>query len=187
MLRYAGIGHRSIDPSYTERARAIARHLGERGFVLRSGGATGADAAFASGADESAREIVLPWAGYNGVDGRGVGVLGSAQFRAASEEASRSHPGWARCRAGAKRLLARNAAIVLGKNLDAPVDAVVCIASVDVTSGGTRHAMRVAERHGIKVLNLCILSDEEVFAAIDDVLRKKGVLVEEAPQPGAVA
>ena len=134
MLRYAGIGHRCIDAMYEGRARSIAERLGSLGFVLRSGGATGADRAFADGAGEDAREIILPWAGYNNVSGAGVAVLAGAQYRAVSVEASKAHSGWARCRVGAKRLLSRNAAIVLGVDLDEPVDVVVCVAQPEVVT-----------------------------------------------------
>jgi len=40
----------------------IAQRMSEKGFVLRSGGAKGADEAFENGAGE--KEIYLPWRGF---------------------------------------------------------------------------------------------------------------------------
>lgn len=64
---YAGIGSRETPPAILETMRAAARRLRDLGFVLRSGGAAGADTAFAEGAGVCS-EIFLPWPGFRGID-----------------------------------------------------------------------------------------------------------------------
>lgn len=63
---YAGIGSRRTPPEVLGRMRRVAERLDARGYTLRSGGADGADSAFADGATD--KEIFLPWRGFNGVE-----------------------------------------------------------------------------------------------------------------------
>ena len=54
---------------------------------------------------------------------------------------------------------ARNVAILLGRNLDRPVDAVVCwTCDGGAVTGGTGMGIRIVEAHGIPVLNLGAMS-----------------------------
>ena len=50
MIHYAGIGTRVTPPAVLERMTNIGMLLAMQGFVLRSGGARGADRAFEEGA-----------------------------------------------------------------------------------------------------------------------------------------
>lgn len=185
MLRYAGIGHRSISSDEAERARALAQRMATKGWLLRSGGALGADSAFASGSGR--RELFVPWKGYNGVSGSDVFCLAGVRYEAAARVAALAHRAWGNCGQGARKLLARNAAIVLGADLDAPVDAVLCIARPDVLTGGTRHAMRIARENGIGIFNLCQMEDEDLLAAIEDLEERARFFAEEAPRAAGAA
>jgi hypothetical protein len=66
---YAGIGSRQTPDHVLAAITAVAKVLAERGYILRSGGAEGADTAFEKGAGK-ATEIFLPWRGFNQNDSR---------------------------------------------------------------------------------------------------------------------
>lgn len=147
MKYYTGIGSRQTPPRILEEMTKLAREFRERGWTLRSGGAAGADAAFERGA--GAKEIYLPWRGFNG---------NSSELWPPSEEAfqraQRFHPAWYRCSDGAKKLHARNAHQVLGLDLNTPSKVVVCWTLDGNLVGGTAQALRIAEHYGIPVFNL---------------------------------
>lgn len=77
---YAGIGARRTPAAVLAHMRQLARELGDGGWHLHSGGAQGADHAFALGAPDGGRTLFLPWAGLNGHAGAGVRVLSSAEY-----------------------------------------------------------------------------------------------------------
>src|SRR5436305_1567732 len=110
---YAGVGSRKTPEDALERMRHYAARLAERGFILRSGGAPGADTAFEEGTKDfphHQRMIYLPWVGFNNhVEGVVVG-----NDMALMAIASRYHPKWACCKSGARKLHARNVAQILG-------------------------------------------------------------------------
>ena len=99
--------------------------LARNGWHLSSGGAHGADTAFANGASSDQRSVFLPWGGYNNLAGEDCTTLNPTQLDASMALAARLHPNWERCSQGARLLHARNAAILLGPDLDRPVNAVV--------------------------------------------------------------
>ena len=102
----------------------------------------------------SQRQLLLPWEGYNGLEGPDCFVLDRPAFGRCVEIAASLHPAWERCSQGARRLHARNVAILLGPELDRPVDAVVCWTAGGAVSGGTGMGLLIASRYGIPVLNL---------------------------------
>lgn len=75
MKFYAGVGARKTPQYILAFMTTVAKALTERGWVLRSGGADGADSAFEEGALNAANsqhppelpdiEIYLPWPGFN--------------------------------------------------------------------------------------------------------------------------
>lgn len=60
---YAGIGSRETPPNILKQMEEIALKLSDKGYILRSGHANGADQAFGRGAKEA--EIWLPWKSFN--------------------------------------------------------------------------------------------------------------------------
>ena len=68
-LIYAGIGSRATPESVLADMTKMATWLARTGWHLASGGAEGADTAFAGGAPAGQRTLYLPWAGYNGHGG----------------------------------------------------------------------------------------------------------------------
>ena len=75
------------------------------------------------------------------------------------------------CSPAARKLHARNAAILLSSELDRPVDAVVAWTRDSAVTGGTGMALRIAAAHGIPVLNLGAMSPREVCERLLDIRR----------------
>ncbi len=161
---YAGIGSRHTPVHVLEAMTTIASELGAAGWRLRTGGAEGADSAFAAGAPDGTTELWLPWRGYNGLHGRHCHVLDRTAAARAESIVSKVHRGWHRLSQGSRKLHARNAAIIHGGSLADPVDAVVCWTPNGVPVGGTATGIHMAERARIPVLNLARLSGEGALA-----------------------
>ena len=147
---YTGIGSRRTPPDICEKLRDLAAWFEREGFVLRSGGADGADAAFEAGvSDDAMKEIYLPWRLFN----NNTSPLCSVD-EAALKMAENFHPAWHRCKPAVRKIHARNCYQVLGKSLNMPSLFVICWTPDGKDSGGTGQALRVARAHDIPVLNL---------------------------------
>lgn len=72
-MLYAGIGSRETPGPVLAMMTYAARELATMGWKLRSGGAGGADKAFARGTTN--REIRIPWSSYNGLYPNGGRVI----------------------------------------------------------------------------------------------------------------
>lgn len=160
MIHYAGIGSREMPPNVFQAIKDLAKMLCINGLVLRSGGAKkGADKAFEQGADDVVRraknnlvmldtatmkEIMLPW----------------DTTEKAREEAAKHHPGWHHCSRHARRCHGRNTQIVLGRELDSPVNFVACWTKNE-HYGGTSQGIRVARAYRIPVVNLAKIPVEQ--------------------------
>lgn len=148
---YAGIGSRETPPEILELMTRIAKTLNAKGFVLRSGGADGADTAFENGASEKHKRIYLPWPRFNGRR-RGI-VCGTAPSLVGI--AAKYHPAWRICSRGAKMLHTRNVAQVLGYHPEEQhSEFIVCWTPGAKGLGGTGQAIRIAKAHGIPVYDL---------------------------------
>ena len=110
-----------------------------------------------------------PWAGYRGCQGPDCRTLSRDRMHTCLAIASALHPAWHRCSPAARRLHARNAAILLGENTDAPVDAVVAWTSHGRIAGGTGMGIRIALDRGIPVLNLGVLHPRAVCERIEEI------------------
>lgn len=147
MKAYAGIGSRKTPKNILTLMTRVARRLDELGFVLRSGGAHGADIAFELGAGR--KEIYLPWRNFNKNDSH---LCRPALL--AYEIARKHHPAWDRCSPAARKFHARNVHQVLGQDLASPADFVLCWTPEGRVTGGTGQAMRIAEHYGVPVVNM---------------------------------
>ena len=112
----------------------------------------------------------LPWRGYNGLRGPDCRVLSAAEIEAGIEIAAPLHPAWNRCSPAARKLHARNAA-VLGLTLDQPVDAVVAWTERGESVGGTGMAIRIAGVRGISVFNLGAMASRAVCERLAAIRR----------------
>ena len=170
-LVYAGIGARATPAVVRADMAVMAGWLTRTGWKLSSGGADGADSAFAAGAPAEQRTIWLPWRGYNGHRGADCRVLSAAAMAACMEIAAPLHPAWDRCSPAVRRLHARNAAVVTGGNLDRPVDAVIAWTAEGGISGGTGMTIRIAEARGIPVFNLGSMTPRAVCERLAAIRR----------------
>jgi len=147
---YAGIGSRETPLHIQEVMTMLSRYLHDRSYILRSGGANGADKAFEIGIPAGGnKEIYLPWKGFNGSDSPYF-ILHEEAF----EVAKKFHPAWNKLADPVKALMARNVYQVLGFDLDTPVEFVVCWTKDGKDTGGTGQAIRIAKKYNIPVLNL---------------------------------
>ena len=96
-LTYAGIGARATPPAILEHMTVIAAWLARKGWHLHSGGAAGADTAFAAGAPASQRTLFLPWRGYRSHGRRDLHVLSPEDMDRCLAIAAKLHPAWHRC------------------------------------------------------------------------------------------
>ena len=138
LMYYAGIGSRRTPGDILATMKRLASRLSSLTYILRSGGAKGADTAFEEGATEKAI------------------FRASHATEDAMELASTLHPAWHLCDSYARQLHGRNCMIILGEKLDTPVEFVVCWQDPLVERGGTRLGMRLAESRGISVYNLAV-------------------------------
>lgn len=144
----------------------IAKWLSEDGWILRSGGAIGADYAFEQGCDSTVgeKEIFLPCKDYNDNKSQIFSPPQSAynliddiwndlNFRSSLVRA----------------LFARNCQLVLGSDLTSPSSIVICWTRDGRDTGGTGRAILIARRFNIPVVNLHdkwkhrFLTDKETF------------------------
>ena len=145
---YAGIGSRKTPENICQLMIKIARYLHSKKYILRSGGADGADTAFENGASNE-KEIYLPWKNFN----QNQSSLYEPTCEA-FEIASQLHPAWNNCKQGAQHLHARNVHQILGQDLKTPVDFVVCWTLNGKIIGGTATAINLAILKKIDVFNL---------------------------------
>ena len=170
-LTYAGIGSRKTPAGVLSDMTVMAAWLARTGWHLSSGGADGADAAFAAGAPAGQRTVWLSWRGYNGLRGPDCRVLSAAALAACMEIAAPLHPAWERCSPAVRKLHARNVAILLGERLDRPVEALVCWTERGEAVGGTGMGIRIARARGIPVFNLGVTAPRAVCERLRDIRR----------------
>ena len=155
---YAGIGSRKTPQAVLETMERIGRAMARHGWTLRSGAADGADTAFEAGAEHGRgpREIWLPWPGFNGRTCDGATTRVSTNNQTNRDLARQSHPAWHVLRDAVQKLMVRNVHQILGPEPGSspPSDVVICWTPDGEGEGGTGMAIRLAERHGIPVVDL---------------------------------
>lgn len=165
-LRWAGIGSRKTPDAVLADMTELSRQMAAAGFHLSSGGAKGADTAFAAGTPAEQRTIWLPRPGFEGLRGPDCHTLPPDRLQECLKIAERLHPAWHRCDDFARRAHARNVAILLGPDLDNPVDAVVCWTENGKIQGGTGLGLLIAREWKIPVLNLATLSRQQALTQL---------------------
>lgn len=147
---YAGIGSRETPREMLVVMTQLAAELERRGYVLRSGGAEGADTAFEAGTSLKGRRIYLPWAKFNGRAGIVCGDVTSLRMIA-----QQHHPAWSQLTRGAQALHARNVAQVVGYYPEAQrSEFVVCWTRGGAGGGGTGQALRIARTYSVPIYDL---------------------------------
>lgn len=157
---YAGIGSRRTPTDVLITMTALGERLCAAGWTLRSGAADAADTAFEIGClmachPRPRAEIYLPWRGFRSARlGEAFSTAPPPTLDCASDDAFRIaakyHPAWPLLKPSVRRLLARDAHQVLGRDLDDPVLMIVCwtpdgtLDGEGPDSGGTGMALRIA-------------------------------------------
>ena len=146
---YAGIGSRSTPANVLSEMAAWGWYLEGMGYILRSGGAAGADTAFELNVPPAHKDIYLPWKGFNGHTSSLYPPSPEAM-----EVAAEFHPNWAACSRVARLFHARNSHQILGQDLCDPVKFVICWTQGGLVAGGTGQALRIASAYSIPIINL---------------------------------
>ena len=160
---YAGVGSRSTPMHIQKLFEEIAATLAQNGYVLRSGGAEGADVAFERGCKtvkNHRKEIFIPWKGFAKNDSPLYDVPA-----AATKMASEIHPAWDKCSKWVRLLHGRNCMQILGATLDTPCEFVLCWTPNGEAEGGTATAINLAIKHDIPIYNFAKQEDIERFSA----------------------
>lgn len=164
---YTGIGARRTPPPIQVTMRKIAAFLAAREYILRSGGAVGADAAFEEGCNSVSsdyKEIYLAsprpdmFASTTYINPRCYGIAESV------------HPRWSSLSEYSKSLHARNVHQILGADLNSPSSFVLCWTRGGKATGGTGVSIRIAESYGIPVWNFGNLEAREIIARVQQAI-----------------
>lgn len=145
MKYYTGVGSRDTPENILNLMKLMAIFLRSLGFILRSGGAKGADSAFESGAGNQ-KEI------YYAKDAT----------QESMNLAARYHPVFNKLSEYVQKLHGRNAFQVLGRDLKTPSNFLVCWTkdgclthkTRSSNTGGTGTAISIASENDIMVYNL---------------------------------
>lgn len=174
MPNYAGIGSRKTPANILALMTRLAGALMADGWILRSGGAPGADEAFRAGCTNPLlHEIYLPGESFNGHTSDLTGFYAGPECRGwpeAQESVDKCHPNPAALNDFARALMARNALQVLGRDCRQPVGMVVCWTLGGQVAGGTGQALRIAADYNIPVRNLAL---PDVRAGVEVWLKQK--------------
>lgn len=163
MKYYTGIGSRETPLVICDLMTKVGIVLAKKGYILRSGKAQGADAAFQVGAQQvkgSQCEIYIPWRGFKGdvrlVDNWDILPKGMQEGGDAFEIMKTIHPYWSKCTASVVKLHCRNVYQVLGNDLQTPSKFVLYWAKVvrGEVSGGTATAVNLANLYDIPTINM---------------------------------
>lgn len=186
---YAGIGSRETPDEVCHAMRSLAQSLGNKGWTLRSGrgkkkvdskpNTSSADHAFEAGARSvlGKCEIFLPneylYKSIEEIDcyresnyiGDVVGsVLGCKII------ARLLHPNGKNLTPQALELHARNTYQIIGKDLNSPVNFVVCWTENGELKGGTAQAIRLAKLLNIPIINYGLYNDSRKYWELNEYI-----------------
>lgn len=161
---YAGVGSRSTPKDVLDLMSQTAIWLAQHQWVLRSGGANGADWAFEEGCRfvNGKMNIYLPWKGFNH-NPSNLFILPAVLNPPSPllDLVKKYHPAFDSLPESVIKLMARNCYQILGLDLSTPVKFVICWTADGKDSGGTGFAIRMANDLGIKVFNLFNQEDRQ--------------------------
>lgn len=172
---YTGVGSRQTPSNVLSDFRRLSKLLARQGWVLRSGGAPGADEAFERGHFSAGvnhwPQIFLPWSNFNG---RREFLHYSRPSKKAYEIAAEFHPNWNALTAGGRALHARNVHQVLGPDLEHPNPSkfLICWTPNGRGGGGTGQAIRVAKAYDVPICDYGMGQPySEILEFIDEVTK----------------
>lgn len=143
---YSGIGSRETPRDILELMTKIAEKLEILGYTLRSGGARGADTAFANGVKDPSKKIIF---------------RPEHATPESIEFVSKYHPAWYKCKPNDRKLHGRNALIILGEELYLPSDFIIAWTPGGEFIGGTSTGLRIGVKLDIPIFNLYFTASRE--------------------------
>ena len=177
-IKYVGIGSRKTPEDIRRKMFMAGRAMASLGFILRSGGAEGADESFESGVDDYAathdadantlKEIYLPWKGFRKNQSELWGSDKPARLMA-----KRYHSNWSILSCAGHDYHARYCYQVLGRDLQTPASFILCWTPEGAITGDTGQALRMAQDHGIPILNFATDEDDYISDFIFDQAKKE--------------
>lgn len=150
LIAVAAIGSRETPDSILSLMEKTGAWLARKGYIVKSGNATGADQAWARGVnsvDPTSLVLSLPWPSYETQAIRKGNMLVLTYPEWMREKAKQLHPAWDRLGQGGEKLMIRNIDIIHG------VRQTLCWMN-PVKQGGTGQGVRYSLELGIPVLNL---------------------------------
>ena len=170
-----GVGSRETPREILEVMRRVCKKMVLQGYILRSGGADGADTYCAYGWGDAwsedpevhDAEIYIPWNGFNELrtgQKNVVLVQDGKIIQQAHKILKEVHPAFDKLTRGPLALHTRNCFQVLGADLNTKSSIVLAYAKTDSKGnpmGGTATAINIAKREGIVVRNLYLEADLE--------------------------
>lgn len=164
MKNYAGIGPRATPPDVLFTMAQLSNKLSQMDYRLVSGHGAGADQAWECGVSPMLQTIWIPWKGFNGANLHPAFKVVN-RTEPLLEIAARHHPNWNKLSDPIKSLMARNVAILLGNDLNTPVDFVLYwqAEGVNKYTGGTGHTLRMSDSFLIPNFNIGSKKEQELF------------------------
>ena len=164
----ACIGSRDLTAAKAAELENLGRLLAEAGYRINTGNATGADQAFARGAnfiDPGLVTLYLPWPSYE----QAAQTLGNTLVADLDvyyhHVAAAHHPNWKNLTAGVQRLMVRNAAIIVQSEL-----VLALLNPHKLGGGGTGHGWRIAEALRRPRLELTSVTPEQALRWAEDMI-----------------
>jgi hypothetical protein len=190
MKFFAGIGSRTIPKTVAIDMENISKCLTQRGYILRSGNATGSDQAFAKGVHGKNAQIWLPWKDF---EQEFQDLYPEHRYRLVGDECCPGEPDPEAWDSVEKfhpyfkkmlelkdtsrsdeyyrfmRFMSRNYRQVRGWG-EADSEFVICWTHDGTDVGGTGQAIRIANHYGIPVFNMFDKNAIEIIREIDKYL-----------------
>lgn len=150
---YAGIGSRNTPPQILSLMTDLASRLEKLKWILRSGGALGADSAFQFGINNPDNQRIYT----------SNSMYEEGNVSDAWASVDRYHPNSRKLNGYVRELMARNYFQIMGKHSGIPSKFIICWTNsyetdeqglIKDASGGTGQAVRIAYANGITVYNL---------------------------------
>lgn len=152
---YTGIGSRQTPLWCIKYFEKIGKLFGIKGWVLRSGGAIGADAAFERGCNKvnGLKEIFVPE--FNPRIPHGIIPNKTKQLYKIANEAFEPRIGRElnTCKKYTQNLMMRNVCQILGLDLNNPSNFVICWTEGGTGKGGTGQAIETAKNYNVPIFD----------------------------------
>ena len=151
---YVGTGNLETPPNILDKMRSLVVELEQFGYTTRTGGMNGPDEVFESASKNI--ELVLPWQGFN--DKQAKNYFNTKQ---SMDIARMFHPTFDGLKPAIQAFLAKNARMVLGKDLKSPAMFVICWSEdgaetsreKTAKTGNVGHVIAIANAMRIPVFN----------------------------------